>query len=97
MLTSTRTRDQHHAVYEKVGLQKSLSVGLKNFVIEKRSWNLSQKMVVLILKSLVKTVLGLVLMKIPVSSLSGPPAQGNMNNCHMLPTRPHVFANWPLS
>ena len=97
MLTFTRTRDQYHAVYDKNGIQKSISVGLKTFVIGKGSRNRSQKMVVLILKSLVKKVLGFVLMKIPVSSLSGPPAQGNMKNCHMLPTRPHVFANWPLS
>ena len=35
MLTFTRTRDQYHAVYDKNGIQKSLSVGLKTFVIEK--------------------------------------------------------------
>ena len=77
---------------------KSLSVGLKTFVIGKGSRNRSQKMVVLILKSLVKKAFGFVLMKIPISSLSGPAAaRWIMKNCHMLPTRPHVFANWPLS
>ena len=74
MLTFTRTRDQYHAVYDKNGIQKSLSVGLKTFVIGKGSRNRSQKMVVLILKSLVKKAFGFVLMKIPISSLSGPAA-----------------------